>query len=412
MLKFAFGLWLCMSILGTVISSVGMPFTYELFPESSEGHTRLGYTLLIAFGVFIIPAASVWALGALTKRSGLNLNRRQTETVSLVDTWKLPWRFWLLLFVLFSFSIAVPHSIDDVKDQYLKKHLSESEADSVKKCMDQNLKNHLNESRVDSADSSVTPTTRKRGLGLMKYFNKTEEELFVKLMDRCLKKHLSESEADSVKKCMGLDLQKYFNKSEEEPLVKYMRHFDKCFKESRAGLVHRYIVPYLIPAIALIVFPVFVDYTGWNLMWVWISVVVTAVCYVLLAFPSVTIWVPSVTMALASPLLYCGLLSAVEQYVPEHQLETAYALVLSAEDLAETVRLLVVDSLKYRWHVLAFFFAPLSVAFLAAFGLMLYDIRHGGDLNRRRRTMERFDSPEEPLHIEERASDIVEAAAG
>ncbi|XP_064455150.1 major facilitator superfamily domain-containing protein 1-like [Ornithodoros turicata] len=286
-LNMVFGLQLSISRLGSMANFMSMPYIYKALPEKYEGHTRLGFTLLLAAAMCVFSTVCALVLGVLDKRAERILNRKAAQTgevVHLTDIKDFPGSFWVLCFICVSYYVAIFPFIGLGKALFLKKY------------------------------------------------------------------NFPEFEASSVDS-----------------------------------------VPYLISAIASPIFGIVVDYTGMNLMWVCVSVVVTVGCHALLAFSFVNPWLPMVMMGLAYSLLACGFWSAVALCIPEHQLGTAYGMVQSVQNLGLAVVSLVAGVLADKLGYLfleVFFLIWLAACVLAIVGLMVHDRRHGGVLNRLRRKTE------------------------
>lgn len=90
---------------------------------------------------------------------------------------------------------------------------------------------------------------------------------------------------------------------------------------------------YVISAFISPVLGILVDYTGRNLSWVFLSIVVTALSQCILAF---TFWPPLMAMILMGigySILACALWPMVSLVIPEHQLGTAYGIMQSVQNL-------------------------------------------------------------------------------
>lgn len=179
--------------------------------------------------------------------------------------------------------------------------------------------------------------------------------------------------------------------------VFFSRKYD--MDQSQANSVDS--IVYVISAVASPILGLVVDKTGRNLLWVFIAVVMTLVCHVLLGFTFVTPWVPMITMGLTYSLLACGLWPMVALEVPEHQLGTAYGIMQSVQNLGLAVVAIVagaiVDSKGYIYLEI-FFIYFLIGAVISTVVLFIMDARKGGALNM---SISERKAKEDDLHREE-----------
>lgn len=94
---------------------------------------------------------------------------------------------------------------------------------------------------------------------------------------------------------------------------------------------------YLIAAFASPVCGLIVDRVGRNVMWVFISTVVTIIAHSLLAFTFLSPYVGTVIMGFAYSMLASSLWPLVALIIPEYQLGTAYGICQSVQNLGLAV---------------------------------------------------------------------------
>ncbi|XP_015925025.1 lysosomal dipeptide transporter MFSD1 [Parasteatoda tepidariorum] len=143
-------------------------------------------------------------------------------------------------------------------------------------------------------------------------------------------------------------------------------------------------VVYLISAVASPLLGLLVDKTGRNLTWVFISVVLTLVCHLMLGFTFINPWIPMVIIGLTYSLLACGLWPMVALEVPQHQLGTAYGIMQSVQNLGLAVVAIAAGAIvDYKGYVfLEIFFAYfVIVSIVATVVLYVLNANRGGRLN-------------------------------
>lgn len=104
--------------------------------------------------------------------------------------------------------------------------------------------------------------------------------------------------------------------------VFFERKFD--FAPEDANTVNS--IVYIISAIASPLLGLLVDRTGRNVMWVFISIIVTIIGHSLLAFTFANPYIGMVTIGLSYSMLASSLWPIVALVVPEYQLGTAYGM--------------------------------------------------------------------------------------
>ena len=102
--------------------------------------------------------------------------------------------------------------------------------------------------------------------------------------------------------------------------VFFMKKFD--FSSSNANFITGLI--YLLSAPASPILGILIDKTGRNVMYCTVSIVVTLICHVMLAFTFINPYVAIVLMGLSYSLLASALWPIAALVIPEYQLGTAY----------------------------------------------------------------------------------------
>ncbi|CRK94234.1 CLUMA_CG007749, isoform A [Clunio marinus] len=143
-------------------------------------------------------------------------------------------------------------------------------------------------------------------------------------------------------------------------------------------------VIYSIAAIASPLCGYIVDRTGRNVMWVFMSTVITIGAHALLAFSFVNPYIGTILMGIAYSMLASSLWPLVALIIPEYQLGTAYGICQSVQNLGLAVVSMfagvIVDKGGYLMLEL-FFIGWLSVALLATVIIWLQDFNNNGTLN-------------------------------
>ncbi|CAG9797126.1 unnamed protein product [Chironomus riparius] len=162
--------------------------------------------------------------------------------------------------------------------------------------------------------------------------------------------------------------------------VFFERKFD--YSPEEANAVNSVI--YLIAAFASPICGYIVDKTGRNVMWVFISTVVTIGAHAILAFSFANPYVGTITMGFAYSMLASSLWPLVALIIPEYQLGTAYGICQAVQNLGLAVVSMfggvIVDNGGYLMLEL-FFIGWLSVALLASVIIWLHDFNNNGILN-------------------------------
>ncbi|XP_055593267.1 major facilitator superfamily domain-containing protein 1-like [Uranotaenia lowii] len=162
--------------------------------------------------------------------------------------------------------------------------------------------------------------------------------------------------------------------------VFFMRKFD--FTPEDANTVNS--IVYIVAGVASPLFGLIVDRTGRNVLWVFISIVVTIFAHGLLAFSFYNPYIAMITMGMAYSMLASSLWPLVALIVPEYQLGTAYGICQSVQNLGlaviSMISGLIVDKGGY-FMLEIFFIGWLVVSLLATIVIWLYDANNDGLLN-------------------------------
>lgn len=102
---------------------------------------------------------------------------------------------------------------------------------------------------------------------------------------------------------------------------------------------------YTISAVACPIFGYLIDVTGRNILWVFLSSIITLVAHAILAFTFVNPWYPMCLMGLGYSILACALWPMVALVIPEHQLGTAYGIMQAVQNLGLAVTPIVAGTL-------------------------------------------------------------------
>lgn len=162
--------------------------------------------------------------------------------------------------------------------------------------------------------------------------------------------------------------------------VFFMRKFG--FTPEDANTVNS--IVYIVAGVASPIFGLIVDRTGRNVLWVFLSIVVTMVAHGLLAFTFYNPYIAMITMGMAYSMLASSLWPLVALIVPEYQLGTAYGICQSVQNLGLAVISmfsgLIVDEGGY-FMLEIFFIGWLVVSLIATIVIWLYNSNNNGVLN-------------------------------
>lgn len=109
----------------------------------------------------------------------------------------------------------------------------------------------------------------------------------------------------------------------------FQRKYDMSQKEANSvdGII------YIISAFISPVLGILVDYTGRNIFWVLVAILITQISHALLAFTFIHPLVAMITMGFGYSVLACALWPMVSLVIPTHQLGTAYGIMQSVQNL-------------------------------------------------------------------------------
>ncbi|XP_054714124.1 major facilitator superfamily domain-containing protein 1-like [Uloborus diversus] len=152
--------------------------------------------------------------------------------------------------------------------------------------------------------------------------------------------------------------------------------------QSEANLVDG--IPYIISAFASPVLGLMVDKIGRNLLWVFVAVLLTLICHLLIGLTFINPWYLMIPIGLTYSLLACGLWPMVALEVPEYQLGTAYGIMQSIQNLGLAVVALaagaIVDSKGYIFLEVFFIYFGIA-AVISTILLFVVNSSRGGALN-------------------------------
>lgn len=174
------------------------------------------------------------------------------------------------------------------------------------------------------------------------------------------------------------------------------------FSNSNANFVTGLI--YLISAPASPLLGILIDKTGRNVLYVFISIVITLLCHIMLAFTFINPYVAIIVMGIAYSLLASALWPIAALIIPEYQLGTAYGLMQAIQNLGLAALTMlagaIVDRHGYIWLELFFIFW-LVIALVGTIALWLMDISGDGYLNMGISQREAFDEAKKQAEEEE-----------
>lgn len=129
---------------------------------------------------------------------------------------------------------------------------------------------------------------------------------------------------------------------------------------------------------------ILVDYTGRNIIWVFVATIITLVSHGMLAFSFINPWFAMVLMGFGYSVLACALWPMVALVIPEHQLGTAYGIMQSVQNLGLGCIVLVAGNivdLKGYIVLEVFFLTWICLCVICIIVLFVSDSRNGGFLN-------------------------------
>merc|ERR1712038_1691729 len=182
--------------------------------------------------------------------------------------------------------------------------------------------------------------------------------------------------------------------------VFFMKKFGFSAKEANFinGLI------YLISAPASPVLGILIDKTGRNLTYTTLSIAVTLICHIILAFTFWNPYVAIITMGISYSLLASALWPIAALIIPEHQLGTAYGFMQAIQNLGLALCAmlagLIVDMFGYIWLEIFFVFW-LVIAMLCTIAIWFIDFNGDGYLNMGIPARERFDEAKRLAEEEE-----------
>lgn len=151
---------------------------------------------------------------------------------------------------------------------------------------------------------------------------------------------------------------------------------------------------YLISAPASPVLGLLIDKTGRNVTYVFVSIVFTLLCHIVLAFSFLNPYFAIIVMGVSYSLLASALWPIAALIIPEYQLGTAYGLMQAIQNaglaLITMVSGMVVDKYGYIWLELFFIFW-LAVGLICTVAIWIIDISGDGYLNMGVAQRDRFD---------------------
>lgn len=179
----------------------------------------------------------------------------------------------------------------------------------------------------------------------------------------------------------------------------FQRKYDMSQKE--ANSVDSII--YVISAFISPVLGILVDYTGRNLFWVLVAILITQVAHAMLAFTFINPLVAMCIMGVGYSVLACALWPMVSLVIPQHQLGTAYGIMQSVQNFGLGCVVLaagyIVD-LKGNIVLEIFFLAWISLCLITLIFLYINDQRTGGFLNMSVHQRKMLKNQEESMQVD------------
>jgi len=180
--------------------------------------------------------------------------------------------------------------------------------------------------------------------------------------------------------------------------------FEKKFEFStdNAGFINSLI--YLISAPASPILGILIDKTGRNVTYTILSIGVTLLGHLMLAFTFVNPYIAVITMGISYSLLASALWPIAALIIPEYQLGTAYGFMQAIQNLGLALCAmlagLIVDMFGYIWLEIFFVFW-LVIAMLCTIAIWFIDFNGDGYLNMGIPARERFDEAKRLAEEEE-----------
>lgn len=184
--------------------------------------------------------------------------------------------------------------------------------------------------------------------------------------------------------------------------VFFMKKFQ--YDKANANMINGLI--YLLSGPASPALGILVDKTGRNVMYCFLSILITLLCHMVLAFSYINPYIAIVIMGLGYSLLASALWPIAALIIPEHQLGSAYGLMQAIQNLGLGVVTLVagdiVDRHGYLWLEL-FFMAWLVVGMICIVAIYALDMKGNGYLNMGISARAAYDAEVEAKKAEEAA---------
>ncbi|XP_014248154.1 major facilitator superfamily domain-containing protein 1-like [Cimex lectularius] len=162
--------------------------------------------------------------------------------------------------------------------------------------------------------------------------------------------------------------------------VFFMKKFG--FSSAKANFVNSFV--YGMSGVASPILGFLVDRTGWNVFWVFISIISTMVAHGLLAFTFFSPFYAMILLGLSYSMCASALWPMISLVIPEYQLGSAYGIAQALQNLGLAVSTMlagmVVDAGGYMMLEI-FFIMWLIVSLIACLLMWLYDLKTTGILN-------------------------------
>jgi MFS family permease len=130
----------------------------------------------------------------------------------------------------------------------------------------------------------------------------------------------------------------------------------------------------LVTVVTSPIFGKIVDSTGYNLIWVILSIVLAMISHLILMFTFLNSFVPVLILGASLSLLYASLWPMVSLVVPNNQLSSAFGLVQSFQNLGLAIISILTGLIvqNYGYFVLELFFLTLCLIGLLTASLLYF----------------------------------------
>ncbi|KRZ08783.1 Major facilitator superfamily domain-containing protein 1 [Trichinella zimbabwensis] len=146
----------------------------------------------------------------------------------------------------------------------------------------------------------------------------------------------------------------------------------------------------LVYMMSIVMSPLFgalVDLSGYNIYWMFVSIIMALITHILLAFTSLTPYVAVAICGFSYSLLAASLWPSVSYVVAENAIATAYGVIPSVQNFGLALAFLYIGEMLDRWGYFALelnYIVWLIVSLLFAIALLFVDKANGVQINKTR----------------------------